>query len=109
VLVGVMVLAGAYLAFVRLPELSDLWTTSYGQFLLLKAGMVAVALTWGAAHHFLVRPRLEAGDEPDVGPSLAGEATVAFAVLLAAAILTNLAPPPVGVPSTTAPAAHATR
>ncbi len=28
-------------------------------------------------------------------PSLVGEATVAFAVLLAAAILTNVAPPPV--------------
>jgi copper transport protein len=106
VLVGVMVLAGAYLALVRLPQLSDLWTTPYGRFLLVKAGMVAVALTWGAAHHFLVRPRLEAGDEPDVGPSLMGEATVAFAVLLAAAILTNLAPPPVAAPSATAPPAH---
>jgi hypothetical protein len=45
-------------------------------------------------HHFVVRPRLAAGRTPDVGPSLAGEAAVAFAVLLAAAILTNVAPPP---------------
>jgi copper transport protein len=94
-LVAVMVLAGAYLALVRLPELSDLWETQYGRFLLLKSAMVAVALVWGAVHHFVLRPRLEAGDELDAGPSLAGEAAVAFAVLLAAAILTNLSPPPV--------------
>ena len=90
-----MVLAGAYLAFERLPQLSDLWETQYGRFLLLKSAMVAVALAWGAVHHFVVRPRLEAGDEPDAGPSLMGEAAVAFAVLLSAAILTNLSPPPV--------------
>jgi len=101
VLVAVMVLAGAYLALVRLPELNDLWETQYGRFLLLKAAIVGVALTWGAAHHFLVSPRLEAGDEPDVGPSLVGEAVVAFAVLLTAAILTNLAPPPIDSSSST--------
>jgi copper transport protein len=101
-LVAVMVLAGAYLALVRLPELSDLWETQYGRFLLLKSAMVAVALAWGAVHHFVVRPRLEAGDEPDAGPSLMGEAAVAFAVLLSAAILTNLAPPPVDATTTTA-------
>jgi copper transport protein len=109
VLVAVMVLAGAYLAIVRLPAVSDLWTTEYGRFLLLKSALVGVALAWGAAHHFFVRPRLERGDEPDLGPSLVGEATVAFAVLLAAAILTNLAPPPVDAGSSTAPGAQATR
>ncbi len=106
-LVAVMVLAGAYLAFERLPELSDLWETQYGRFLLLKSAMVAVALAWGAVHHFVVRPRLEAGDEPDAGPSLMGEAAVAFAVLLSAAILTNLSPPPVD--ATTATTARSSR
>jgi copper transport protein len=107
VLVGVMVLAGAYLALVRLPELGDLWETQYGRFLLLKSGIVALALTWGAVHHLVVRPRLEAGRDPDVRPSLIGEATVALVVLLAAAILTNVAPPPVeDAPAATAPAAR---
>jgi hypothetical protein len=73
-----MVLAGAYLAFVRLPAFSDLWTTEYGRFLLLKSAMVGFALSWGAVHHVFVRPRLEAGEELDVGPSLVGEATVAL-------------------------------
>jgi copper transport protein len=96
-----MVLAGGYLALVRLAEPSDLWGTQYGRFLLLKLAIVGLALTWGAVHHFFVRPRLEAGDDPDVRPSLVGEATVAFAVLLAAAILTNVAPPPVEDPPAT--------
>jgi copper transport protein len=107
VLVGAMVVAGAYLALVRLPELGDLWETQYGRILLLKLGIVALALAWGAVHHFVVRPRLEAGRDPDVRPSLVGEATVAVAVLFAAAILTNVAPPPVeSTPVTTAPAAR---
>ena len=106
-LVAVMVLAGGYLAVVRLPELSDLWETLYGQLLLMKVAIVALALVWGAVHHFVVRPRLEAGEEPDVHPSLVGEAIVAFSVLLAAAILTNVAPPPVDTPpSTTARSAR---
>ena len=100
-LVAVMVLAGGYLALVRLPELSDLWETLYGQLLLMKVAVVALALVWGAVHHFVVRPRLEAGEDPDVHPSLVGEAIVAFSVLLAAAILTNVAPPPVDVPPST--------
>jgi copper transport protein len=107
VLVGAMVLAGGYLALVRLPELSDLWETQYGRFLLLKMGIVALALTWGAVHHLFVRPRLEAGDNVDVGSSLIGEMTVAFAVLLAAAMLTNVAPPPVeNTPATVARSAR---
>ena len=94
-LVGVLVLAGGYLAIVRLPQLSDLWETEYGRFLLLKLVVVSIALGWGAVHHFFVRPRLESGAEPAIRPSLVGEVAVAFAVLLAAAMLTNVAPPPV--------------
>jgi copper transport protein len=104
-LVAVMVLAGAYLALVRLAELSDLWETLYGRLLMMKVAIVGLALVWGAVHHFVVRPRLEAGEEPDVHPSLVGEAIVAFSVLLAAAILTNVAPPPVdsAAPTTARP------
>jgi copper transport protein len=93
-LVAAMVLAGAYLALVRLPDLASLWETDYGRTLALKLAVVAVALSWGGFHHLFVRPRLEAGQEPRVRPSLIGETTVALAVLLAAAILTNAAPPP---------------
>ncbi len=105
-LVGALVLAGAYLALARLPEASDLWQTQYGRLLVVKLGVVAVALTWGAAHHFLVRPRLEAGQEPNVRHSLVGEAAVALTVLLAAAILTNAAPPPAEPPAANARSAR---
>jgi copper transport protein len=95
VLVAVMVLAGAFLALVRLPELSDLWSSDYGRLLLLKVAIVSVALGWGGLHHVVVRPRLAAGADPRVRPSLVGEAVVALVVLLAAAALTSAAPPPV--------------
>jgi len=101
-LVAAMVLAGAYLALVRLPAFSDLWETSYGQVLLLKLAIVSLALAWGGFHHLVVRPRLEAGVEPRVRPSLVGETAVAMAVLFAAAALTNVSPPPVEPSSTAA-------
>lgn len=100
-LVGLMILAGGYLAYVRLAQPADLWETEYGRFLLLKLGLVAFAFAWGGFHHLVLRPRLAAGRDSEAGRSLVGEAAVAFAVLLAAAILTNVAPPPVERTSTT--------
>jgi copper transport protein len=91
--VGILVLAGVYLAVVRLPALSDLWETGYGNVLLLKLAIVAIALAWGGVHHMFVRPRLEAGRQPRVRASLLGESAIAVGVLLAAAVLTNVAPP----------------
>jgi copper transport protein len=96
VLVGVLVLAGAYLAVVRLPQVSDLWETGYGRLLLVKLGIVSFALAWGGIHHLFVRPRIAAGRDPRVRPSLVGEAALALVVLLAAAALTNASPPPPG-------------
>ena len=101
-LVGALVLAGAYLALVRLPQLSDLWSTDYGRMLIVKLAIVSFALAWGGFHHLVVRPRLEAGLSPRVRPSLVGETAVALTVLLAAAVLTNVAPPPSDTGSTSA-------
>jgi copper transport protein len=96
VLVGVIVVAGTYLGIVRLPQLSDLWTTDYGHVLLIKIGIVCLALAWGGFHHMVVRPRLLRGDAPSgVRRSLLAESSVAMAVLLVAAILVNGSPPPV--------------
>jgi putative copper export protein len=96
-LVGLMVVAGVYLAYVRLPQASDLWEARYGQILLVKSGLVVLALSWGALHHFIVRPALERGrgtGSSVVSRSLLGEATVAIAVLLVAAVLVDSNPPP---------------
>jgi copper transport protein len=103
VLIGLLLVAGTVVAIERLPELHDLWTTSYGMTLLVKIGLVCVALAWGGFHHTFVRPRLERGETPPgVGRSLLGESVVALAVLFAAAVLVNGAPPPVETGSTSA-------
>jgi copper transport protein len=103
VLIGVLIVAGTVVAIERLPEVADLWETSYGVTLLVKIGLVLVALAWGGIHHMFVRPRLERGEMPrGVGRSLLGESAVAMGVLLAAAVLVNGAPPPVDTGSTSA-------
>ena len=100
VLIAVLLSAGVYLSVLRLPRLSDLWSAGYGQILLVKLGLVSLALLWGAAHHFLVRPRLERGAPLFAGlpRSLIGESAVGMAILLAAAVLVDSKPPPQPVP-----------
>jgi copper transport protein len=107
-LIAVVLGAGVYLSIVRLPQLSDLWTAGYGRVLLVKLGLVSLALTWGAVHHFVARPALESGRG---GPilsrlprSLAGESAVGMAILLAAAVLVDSKPPSRRPPSPVASA-----
>ena len=99
VLVALLLVAGTYLSILRLPHLHDLWTTGYGHVLLVKLGLVALALSWGAVHHFLAVPRI---DRPGVtgrlSRSMLGESAVAMAVLLLAAVLVDSKPPPQPVP-----------
>jgi copper transport protein len=101
-LVALVVAAGVYMSFERFPALHDLWEVGYGQLLLVKLGLVSLALSWGAFHHFVVRPRLE---RPAVARrlprSVAGEAAVAVSILLLAAILVDSKPPakPVRAPA----------
>jgi copper transport protein len=96
VAIGLLVVAGLYLAILRLPHLDDLWGEDYGRVLLVKLGLVSLALAWGGAHKLLVAPRLARGDEGGgrLRRSLLGESLVGMAVLLVAAILVNSAPPP---------------
>jgi copper transport protein len=109
VLICILLSAGIYLSVLRLPRLSDLWTASYGQVLLVKLALVSLALLWGAAHHFLVRPALERGAPlfADLPRSLAGESAVGIAILLAAAVLVESKPPPRPASSPPAAASHA--
>jgi copper transport protein len=96
VLIALVLGAGSYLAIVRLPHVSDLWSTGYGRVLLVKIGLVCFALLWGAFHHFVVAPaldRADAGFLGRIGRSLAGESMVGMAVLLLAAILVDSRPP----------------
>jgi copper transport protein len=103
-LIGLVLAAGIYLGIVRLPHLHDLWTAGYGQVLLVKIGLVCLALAWGGFHHFVVRPSLDRGDAgflTRIGRSLVGESLVGVAVLLVAAVLVDSKPPsqPVQAPA----------
>ena len=101
-LIGLLVVAGIYLSVLRLPRVAALWEEPYGRVLLVKLALVSVALAWGAFHHFVIAPALPRGGDRfvvRVGRSLAGEALVATAVLLAAAVLVDSKPPPQGPPS----------
>jgi putative copper export protein len=104
----VLILAGTYLSIERFPALHDLWTTHYGRVLLVKLGLVCVALLWGALHQFLVMPRLDTVGTR-LGRSLLAESVVAMAVLLVAAVLVDSKPPTKPVPITSTHARTHTR
>jgi copper transport protein len=94
VLVALLLAAGTYLSVLRLPHVHDLWRTGYGHVLLVKLGLVALALSWGGAHHFLAVPRVEHEGVPRrLSRSMLGESAVAMAVLLVAAVLVDSKPP----------------
>ena len=102
VCVGVLLLAGVYLSILRLPQVSDLWTTGYGNVLLVKIALVALAFAWGGLHKLVAVPALVRGNDRIGGRlqrSLVGESMVGMAVLLAAAILVNADPPDRPTPS----------
>jgi copper transport protein len=98
--VAVLIGAGTYLSIERLPHLSDLWTSGYGHVLLVKLGLVALALSWGGFHQFVAMPRLERSGNRRLARSLLGESAVAMAVLLVAAVLVDSKPPAKPLPST---------
>lgn len=96
VCVGVLLLAGVYLSILRLPQLNDLWTTGYGQVLLVKIGLVSLAFAWGGLHKLVAVPAVArdgASAVPRLRGSLLGESMVGMAVLLAAAVLVDAKPP----------------
>ena len=94
VCVGVILLAGIYLSILRLPELNYLWTTGYGQVLLVKIGLVGLAFAWGGLHRLVAVPAAANGRVlPRLRASLVGESMVGMIVLLVAAVLVNAKPP----------------
>jgi copper transport protein len=110
VLVACLLAAGTYLSILRLPHLHDLWRSGYGHVLLVKLGLVSLALTWGAVHHFVAVPRIGSdGVVARLSRSMLGESAVAMAVLLAAAILVDSKPPPQPAPKAPAAAGYRSR
>jgi copper transport protein len=96
VLIALLFAAGIYLSIVRLPHLHDLWSTGYGHVLLVKLGLVALALAWGGLHRLIAVPEVARGGEglfARLPRSVLGESLAGTAVLLAAAVLVDSKPP----------------
>jgi copper transport protein len=102
--VSVLVLIGSGIgaSLVHLPTFASLWQTSYGQTLLVKIGLLSVALLLAAVNLLRTRPRLLAHRErPELGPGaasllrrlVAGETLLVVSAVVAASVLSSLAPP----------------
>jgi copper transport protein len=99
--VSVMVLLGTGVgaAVLHLPVLSALWLTSYGEVILIKAGILLAAMALASINLLRTKPGLSRGEVSDASARLlrrlvAGEAVLVAGAILAAAILSSLAPPP---------------
>jgi copper transport protein len=96
--VAALIVSGTGSAIIELPTLSSLWQTSYGKALLVKIGILLVALVLAATNLTRTRPRIQAAtDDRDATRLLrrlvSGEVTLVAGALFAASVLTSLAPP----------------
>jgi copper transport protein len=103
--VSVMVLLGTgiWASVLHLPVLAALWETSYGKVILIKAGLLALAMLLAAVNLLRTKPRLVAArTRAELGDPAArllrrlvgGEALIIVGAIFAAATLSSLAPPP---------------
>ena len=91
--VAVVVVSGLIASWVHLEHLSALWQTTYGQVLLLKLFLVAIALTIGAYNFRRVQPQLaaEAG-VVRLRRSAAIELSVGSLIIVVTGFLTGISP-----------------
>ena len=87
----------------HMPAVNALWETSYGQAILVKAGLLGAAMLIASGNLLRSRPRLIAARRrPEVGEPAArllrglvsGELVIVVGVVFAAAVLSSLPPPP---------------
>lgn len=95
--VGLLIGAGALLAYQLLGSLTALWSSGYGRLLGLKLLLVALLLCAAAVNKLKLTPRLAAGDAAAVVSlrrSIRFEMIVAGLILLVTAAFTSLTGPP---------------
>ena len=99
----VLVASGTVVSFIRLPTLSSLFDTGYGQALVVKIGILFAALGLAAVNLLRTTPRLEASrSRPGLGEStvstlrrlVGGEVALVVGAIFVAGLLSSLAPPP---------------
>jgi copper transport protein len=98
-----LIASGTGASILHLPTLGSLWQTSYGEALLVKVGILALAGLPASVNLLRNKPRLHAYERrPDLAPGAAGllgrlvsvEAILVAGAVFVAAILSSLAPPP---------------
>jgi len=115
--VSVLVLIGAGTgsAVQHLPTLASLWQTSYGKALLVKIALLAAAVLLASVNLLRTVPRFKASARrPELGAPaasllrrlVAGESLLVAGAVLAAAVLSSLAPPSKALASVGGAKAH---
>lgn len=90
---GILTLTGVYAAWLHLNGIDDLWSSDYGQTLLLKLAALVLVIAAGAYNWRRARPALEvSGDPRPLRRSAAAE--LAFAALVLAITAALVATPP---------------
>jgi copper transport protein len=112
-LTSVIVLFGSGVAasVLRLPTLGSLWQTSYGETILVKAGILLAAIAVASVNLLRTVPGLRAPDPPaSIASLLRGLVSVEVALVAsavaAAAVLSSLPPPPKALASEGSASAH---
>lgn len=94
VLVLLLILSGVISSIVHLPNVRSLYTSTYGRLIIIKSVLLFVMLLLGLSHFIRGRRKRD----HDLKKSLIAELGIGVAVLFAAAILTNVAPPTPPIP-----------
>ena len=99
--VSVLVLLGSGIgeSVDHLPTLDALWLTSYGKVILIKAGILLAAMLLASVNLLKTKPGLARAERADGAARLlrrlvAVEALLVAGAILAASVLSSLAPPP---------------
>ena len=87
----VAALAGTVLAIVILDSVSEIWSTTWGRFLVLKVLLVAIAAAGGGYNHRVVVPALEkAPNDPEIAHQFRTVVTIEAIALVAVTVVTAL-------------------
>ena len=109
---SVMVLFGTGVAasVLRLPTLSSLWQTSYGQAIMVKAGILLAAIAVASVNFLRTVPGLRSAPTESIAALLRGlvsaEVVLVVSAVVVAAVLSSLPPPPKALASIGAATAH---
>jgi copper transport protein len=112
-----VIASGVGASILHLPTLATLWQTSYGKAILVKVGLLCLALVLGGLNFARTSPRLVAAHErkdADLGASgagllrrnVTGEVLIVVGIVAAAMVLSSLPPPAKALGSLGAISAH---